>query len=118
MSKKLSRREFIRGTGLAAGALDLQACAGGAIKPPPTSAPVASAPAVVKTPVALKFWTHQNQAMVAYIEKKIEEYKSVRPNVTIEHSPVDVQPHEDRLFTSLAAGSGPDGFNMGDWNFD
>jgi ABC-type glycerol-3-phosphate transport system substrate-binding protein len=116
MTKNLSRREFMRVTGLAAGALLLQAC-GGATKPPATSAPAASAPAVINKPVTLKFWTHQNQAMVAYIEKKIKEYKSVRPRVTIEHAPVDVQPHEDRLFTSLATGSGPDGFNMGDWNF-
>ena len=117
MNKKLSRREFMRVTGVAAGALLLQACEGGAIRPPATSAPAASASAVVNTPVELKFWTHQNNAMVAYIEKKIKEYQSVRPNVTIQHAPVDVQPHEDRLFTSLAAGSGPDGFNMGDWNF-
>lgn len=121
MNKRLSRRDFIRLTGATAGALALQACGGGA-DPVATAVPAAegavtSAPAVINTPVELKLWTHQNNAMVAYIEKKIAEYKSIRPNVTIEHSPVDVQPHEDRLFTSLAAGSGPDGFNMGDWNF-
>ena len=116
MKNNVSRREFLKFAGVTAGAAVLAACAPAAA---PTGAPATEgggAPAT-KKPVELRFWTHANIALTDFVQKKIDEYKSVRPDVTIEYAFAEVADHEQRLFTSLAAGTGPDGFNMGDWNY-
>jgi multiple sugar transport system substrate-binding protein len=65
--------------------------------------------------VELKFQTHSYQPLVDFTERKIEEYKEVEPNINITflYTPED----RDKLWTNLAAGTGPDGWNMGDWTY-
>jgi len=117
MSKMVSRRDFLKMAGTAAGAIVLSACAPVAA---PTQAPATqatpAAPAVKKA-VKLRFWTHNYDPLVAFVQKKVEEYKSVKPGIEIEYAYAKVHDHEERLFTTLAAGTGPDGWNMGDWNY-
>lgn len=68
-------------------------------------------------PVKLVFWTHNYQPLMNFVEAKIQAYKSVRPNVEIEYSTAPVVDHDRKIITTSAAGSGPDGFNNGDWNY-
>ena len=110
MQRQVSRRTFLKVSGLSAGALALAACAA------PAAAPAGDEPASAGA-VELKFWTHSNVALTAFVEKKVEEYKDVMSEVSVEYTPTETAKYDERLFTSMAAGTGPDGFNSGDWNF-
>lgn len=65
--------------------------------------------------VQLLYWTHQYDPAITVNEQLIEQYQQENPNVEITY---DYTPHgnyEQKLFTALAGGSGPDVFWAGDW---
>lgn len=115
MTQKYSRRTFLSLMGATTGAMALAACAapGGPGSDSESSADAPSSDAAVE----LNFWTHTYDPLVAYVGKKIEEYKEIDPNVTIVHTATETAQYDERLFTSLAAGTGPDGFNTGEQNY-
>ena len=110
MQQRLSRRTFLKASALSAGTLALAACTA------PAAAPAGGEPAAAGA-VELKFWTHSNSALTAYVEKKVAEYQETMSGVAVEYTPTETAKYDERLFTSMAAGTGPDGFNSGDWNF-
>jgi ABC-type glycerol-3-phosphate transport system substrate-binding protein len=60
----------------------------------------------------LRFQTHGYTPLTEYVDRKIEEYKEIAPNISVEH--VHSEEAEDKKVTNMAAGTGPDGFNLPD----
>jgi sn-glycerol 3-phosphate transport system substrate-binding protein len=117
--KHLSRRGFLKVAVMGAAYAALSAC-----KPPatpaaaPTVAPQQPAPPTKPTAepkVLLRFQTHSYAPLVSFVERKIREYKRVKPNVEIQY----IYSSEDwgKILAAMAAGAGPDGFNQGDWQY-
>lgn len=113
MSHNVSRRSFLKMAGTVAGAAMLQACAPAAVPGADQSAAMPDA----EPSIMLSFWTHNYEPVMAFSERKAEEFKSIHPNVEVEYSSVTTADLDARLFTTLAAGTGPDGFNNGGWNY-
>lgn len=113
MSHKVSRRSFLKMSGLVAGAAMLQACAPAAA---PAESQAGEMPAAEPS-ITLTFWTHNYDPVVAFAQRKAEEFQEMNPNVEVEYSSVTTADLDSRLFTTLAAGTGPDGFNNGGWNY-
>ncbi|MCS7222149.1 MAG: extracellular solute-binding protein [Anaerolineae bacterium] len=100
--KKISRREFIRLTGVAAGAAALAACA----VPTPQVAKE-TAPAAVTPTIKLTHQVDPDEKVIAVNEAAVKEYKEVKPWVTIELQPMG-HPDINELTARLAAGTMPD----------
>lgn len=111
MPQKYSRRTFLNLIGATAGTMALAACVA------PNAATDGSGAPDSDAAIELNFWTHTYDPLVDYVAKKSEEYKDIAPNVTITHTATETSQYDERLFTSLAAGTGPDGFNTGEQNF-
>ncbi len=78
-----------------------------------TSAPAAAtkAPATFafpSEPITLEIWWHEYAPMTAYVKDLIEQYKKVRPNVTINATTASSTDLNTKLNAALAAGTGPD----------
>ena len=83
----------------------------------PTSAPAAAtAPAAASSssfafptePITLEFWIHEYAPMTAYLKDLIQQYKTVRPNVTVNLTNLASSDLNTKLNAALAAGTGPD----------
>ena len=94
MSQQYSRRTFLKAAGLSAGALALAACAAPVASPEGGSEPGAAAAS------ELKFWTHSNVALTAYVEKKVEEYSAVNPDVAVEYTPTETAKYGELKITN------------------
>lgn len=125
--RKLSRRDLLRGvlaTSLAVSGSALLAACGSATPTPAPAVPTQpqggtakAAPAPSTAPVKLTIWTYNFVTLTKQIERLVESYKTVKPNVEVEYSIAPVVDHDRKLMTTLAAGAGPDVFNQGDWNY-
>lgn len=135
MEKKISRRDFLRGATLSAGAAALAACAPAATTQPPplpTSAPVevtrivAGTPQVITAtpaptvpaptkaptlaPANLSYWGHAYDGRVKAAEQGIAIYRSKNPGAKIDHQTLaDLW---DKIQTSFASGTQPDVFSI------
>lgn len=102
LTKTTTRRGFVRtvGLGAALGAVTplLQACGSGS-----------------SDEVTLTYWTHQYDPAIAVNKRLIKEYQKKNPGVRITYDYVPHANYEQKLFTALAGGSGPDVFWAGDW---
>ncbi|MCL4394026.1 MAG: ABC transporter substrate-binding protein [Chloroflexi bacterium] len=83
----------------------------------PTSAPAAAtAPAAAASssfvfpsePITLEFWIHEYAPMTAYLKDLIQQYKAVRPNVTVNLTNLASSDLNTKLNAALATGTGPD----------
>lgn len=117
-ARKLSRREFMRLAVLSMASATVAACTPKATQAPAEqpAAPKAEAPAQkTEEKITLRMQTHSYAPLNAYVEKKIGEYKDVEPNIEFQYA----FSSEDwaKILASMAAGTGPDGFNQGDWQY-
>jgi multiple sugar transport system substrate-binding protein len=115
--KGLSRRDFLRSAAAAAGAAVaaplLKAEAAGGM-----SAPAARLPALRQASGKVTFWQHFGGVGRPELTMElIEEYKEVEPDLDIEYQTTPIAEYDQRLLTTLAAGSASDMFAIGDWNF-
>lgn len=105
-SKRISRREFLRAAGVAAGATVLAACAPAAPAPAAPAAPAAEEKAAaVKEEVKLTFWgfaTNRNKWYIALAKK----YKEQHAEVTVDVQEIAYQEMHDKVLTTLVAGTG------------
>lgn len=78
----------------------------------PTTAPAATAApaafAFPSEPITLEFWIHEFAPMTAYLKDLIQQYKAVRPNVTVNLTNLASSDLNTKLNAALAAGTGPD----------
>ena len=115
--KKVSRREFVRLTGIAAGAAALAACA------TPTPQVVKETVVVEKpvekvvekvvpptpTPITFTMLVETNDEIIAVQQAAINDFKQVKPWVTIKIQPGST-PELNEIVPWLAAGTAPDAF--------
>lgn len=73
-----------------------------------SSAPAATAFSFPTEPITLEIWWHEYAPMTAYVKDLIEQYKKVRPNVTINATTAGSTDLNTKLNAALAAGNGPD----------
>ncbi len=100
MSTALSRRTFLKMAGYAGSALALAACA------PVATAPAGEQGAPADAPVALKWDTFRGPG-TGWNEERIESFKAINPNVTIEFRPLTGATQQDnyaKMYASFAAG--------------
>lgn len=79
--------------------------------PAATAAPTAAAPAAFafpSGPITLEFWIHEYAPMTAYLKDLIQQYKSVRPNVTVNLTNLASSDLNTKLNASFATGTAPD----------
>ncbi|MCL4488649.1 MAG: ABC transporter substrate-binding protein [Chloroflexi bacterium] len=98
----------------------MAACAPVAAPAQPTSAPAAAQPtnapasassgtfAFPTEPITIEFWWHEYAPMTAYLKDLIQQYKTIRPNVTINATNLASSDLNTKLNAALAAGTGPD----------
>ena len=83
--------------------------------------PVATAIAAEEPSVTLDVWTHEFAPLqTAMLEKWIPEFGAEHPNVTINLTTIPfagVVSYDTRLLAALSSGTGPDVWDMGDWNY-
>jgi multiple sugar transport system substrate-binding protein len=66
--------------------------------------------------VLLNFWQHEDPRLTMFTKQKLESFMQKNPNIEVK---LDTTPHVDyepKLIAALAAGSGPDVYDIGDWN--
>ena len=63
-------------------------------------------------PVTITFWTHTHPPLVDQVEKMIEEYEEMHPNVTVEYQVIPNNEFGDKMITSFSTGTAPDIINM------
>lgn len=68
----------------------------------------------VKKTVA--YWTHEHPQMVELTNRLIGEYEAKTPGVKIEYQAVPHKDYETKLLIGLTGGTGPDAYDIGDWN--
>jgi multiple sugar transport system substrate-binding protein len=79
--------------------------------PAANTAPPAAAPGAFvfpTEPITLEFWIHEYAPMTAYLKDLIQQYKTVRPNVTVNLTNLASSDLNTKLNAALAAGTGPD----------
>lgn len=117
-----SHRRFF--AGLAAAALTASACAGST---PPTSAPTAATSSTptqaasaqasaASSQVTLSHWYYNFPPFANYQKQRAAEFEQANPGVTIKYDssipPVGEGGYEDKITSSLAAGTAPDIFSV------
>jgi multiple sugar transport system substrate-binding protein len=108
MATILARRGFLlAGSGLAGASL-LAACGQGASPAPPAQATAGAAK------VSLNYWSHQFKPRVDLDTKYFADFKQKYPNVTDINYDASPGKYEDKLQTAMAAGTGPDLYNLFD----
>ncbi len=90
-------------------------------KPPPTACgPSAVTPSPL-APQTLEVWVYASTPLEnALLENWIPGFESAHPGVTINLTPIPaarVEDYDARLSIAFSAGSGPDVWLMGDWNY-
>ena len=79
------------------------------------------APAASDGRTTIDVWTHEFEPLQAsLLEKWIPEFESANPDIKINLTTVPlagVVTYDAKLLASLSTGSGPDVWDMGDWNF-
>jgi multiple sugar transport system substrate-binding protein len=126
INKKISRREFLRAAGVVGGASAVSILAAGG----PASIAAAASDTLMESvkaypmgpqrqdAVEVIFWQHfGGESRPKLTNTLIEEYKDKKPNVTITYETTPIAEYDKKLLASLAGGSGPDMFAIGDWNF-
>ena len=104
--RKLSRRNFLRGSALAAASVSLAACVP-AGDTPATGGEVSSPPD--EEAVTLNFVVDIiNEGHVKVRDKWAEEFMEMNPNVTVEHQPTPWSDYHTKIQTLLAAGTPAD----------
>jgi multiple sugar transport system substrate-binding protein len=122
-AQSLSRRQFLRMAGLTALGAAAAACTVPAAPPAaaPAAAPAAEEAAPAAAPAAptvkLQFWSEGD---AEWFQKKIEEYKQVKPEVEIEFVTFKWGEMTPKLLTASAGGTAPnctrqDRFRMAGW---
>ncbi|MQA02105.1 MAG: extracellular solute-binding protein [Streptosporangiales bacterium] len=100
--RRPTRRSFLRtvgaGASLAAAAPLLSACGSGG-----------------SGEASLTYWTHQYDPAIGVNKRLIKEFQKKNPGITITYDYVPHANYEQKLFTALAGGTGPDVFWAGDW---
>jgi multiple sugar transport system substrate-binding protein len=56
----------------------------------------------------IEIWWHEYGPFTAYVKQKIEEYKTVRPNVTVNATVTSSADINQKITVALATGTGPD----------
>jgi multiple sugar transport system substrate-binding protein len=114
-NKKLSRRDFLRSTAIAVG---------GVAASPLLKSSAMGQPAPARRPFAqgasgeITFWQHYGgDSRPKLTNELIAKYKEKQPDLTITYETTPIAEYDKKLLTSLAAGTGPDLFAIGDWNF-
>lgn len=118
-AQSLSRRQFLRMAGLTALGAAAAACAA-PVAPPaaaPAAAPAAEEAAPAAAEVKLQFWT---EVAGEWVQKQIEAYKQVKPEVTFEFVTFKWGEMTPKLLTASAGGTAPncviqDRFRMAVW---
>lgn len=133
---RLTRRGVLALAGAGLAAVALSACGGGAAAPAPaeapkaaaptTAAPAAAAPTTAPAPaqqqaapskpatgsaVSLTFWGHNHQPRVELDKQYLDAFLKDNPGIKVEYVVVP-QEYEVKLTTAMAAGTGPDGYNL------
>ena len=110
MQNSLSRRSFLAGVAMSAGALALAACA-------PATAPAAQAPAAgageaapAGQPVALAWWDYMDpeSANGTAVDNQLQKYMEAFPDVKVEHTFIPFADLKQKLLQGAAAGQLPD----------
>jgi ABC-type glycerol-3-phosphate transport system substrate-binding protein len=129
MEKKITRRDFIKGATLTAGAAVITACAPKTVEPAAVQAPVevtrivegtpqiiTATPGPVPTtaptlaPAKLSYWGHAYDGRVKAAEQGIAIYRSKNPGASIDHQTLpDLW---DKIQTAFASGTQPDVFSI------
>jgi multiple sugar transport system substrate-binding protein len=112
--RRISRREFLRGSAAAAGLLTLSACAPVVVQQEPAassegaqeSAPQGAAPAAETATLTFIVDTI-NEGHIQVRDKWAEEFMEANPNVTVEHQTTP-QEYTTKIQTLFAAGTPPD----------
>lgn len=65
-----------------------------------------------ETPILLTYWTHSDQNRTILEQRLIQEFQEQFPYVAIERQTFRSEDISEYVFTALAAGAGPDIFNM------
>jgi multiple sugar transport system substrate-binding protein len=71
-------------------------------------AAVAASPAVPTEKTTIEIWWHEYGPMTAYVKQLIEDYKKVRPNVTVNATVTSSADINQKISVALATGTGPD----------
>jgi ABC-type glycerol-3-phosphate transport system substrate-binding protein len=86
-----------------------------------TAYPVASVAAADDEAISIDLWTHEFAPLqTAMLEKWIPEFQAAHPNVTVNMTTIPIAgvvSYDTRLLASLSSGTGPDVWDMGDWNY-
>jgi ABC-type glycerol-3-phosphate transport system substrate-binding protein len=81
----------------------------------------AAALAADEESVTIDLWTHEFAPLqTAMLEKWIPEFEAAHPNVTVNMTTIPIAgvvSYDTRLLASLSSGTGPDVWDMGDWNY-
>jgi ABC-type glycerol-3-phosphate transport system substrate-binding protein len=71
--------------------------------------------------VTIDVWTHEFEPLqTAMLEKWIPEFEAANPNVTVNLTSIPfagVVSYDTKLLAALSSGTGPDVWDMGDWNY-
>jgi len=73
-----------------------------------TPAAIAAPPPVPTEKTTIEIWWHEYGPFTAYVKQLIEEYKTVRPNVTVNATITSSADINQKISVALATGTGPD----------
>ncbi len=109
MSKRISRRDMLKGLALAAGGSFLAACAPQATQAPAaaTQAPAAANPTANPAPagaIKLTMWTYPGDEL--FLADMFKLYQANNPNTTMEIVKIANADQDQKITTSLVAGAG------------
>jgi len=106
--RRMSRREFLRSSVVAAGLVTLAACAPTSPGATQSSSESTDGPAAGDEEITLTFIVDTiNEGHVRMRDKWAEEFMAANPNVTIDHQPIP-QEYVTKIQTLYAAGTPPD----------
>lgn len=117
MEKQLTRRQFVRGAGIALGATVLAACGAtptATPKPQPTAAPTAAAqptPTTPPKPVTVVLVNYSAGTDKPFYDALFPEFNKLYPQTTIKYEPTPGDSwgeYFDKLATRIAGGNPPD----------
>ena len=101
--RRLSRREFLRASVVAAASVGLVACA-----VPQAGAPQEAGAGADQEKVLIKFFNRGGEYVFQTMDLQINEFKKTHPNYDFELNEVAGFSHQEALLNMLAAGEGPD----------